>query len=174
MQFLAQLHPLIVHFPVALLFCYALFEGIAVLSRKEHFGTSAVVLLGLGVISAFFAMLTGNQAAMVAEQWSKAGGQIIHAIPTVLILEHQQWGTITLFWFLSIFILRIYYIIRVKIKKQVFLHAAKMPYVFIFLGLIGWFFIFKTGECGGHLVYRNGIGTDLINPIYRQPLQKHE
>ncbi|MBI5727239.1 MAG: hypothetical protein HY965_05270, partial [Ignavibacteriales bacterium] len=145
MQFLAQLHPIIVHFPVTLLFCYALFEAIAVLSGKEHFGTSAVVLLGLGVVSAFFSMLTGNQAAMLAEQLGKSGVQIIPAIPTTLIEEHQQWGSLTLFWFLGILILRMYFIIHVKIKKQSVRNENKIKYLFIILGLIGWIFVFKTG-----------------------------
>ncbi|MBI2416340.1 MAG: hypothetical protein HYV28_00215 [Ignavibacteriales bacterium] len=174
MQFLAQFHPLIVHFPVALLSCYALFEVLAVLFKKEHFGTSAVVLLGLGVVTAFFAMLTGNQAAMIAEQWGASGVRIIPAIPTTLIEEHQQWGSITLFWFLGILILRIYYIIRVRIKKLGVRYENKAKYLFIILGFTGWFFIFKTGEYGGHLVYRNGIGTDLIKPVNSQPQQKHE
>ena len=67
MEFLAGLHPQIVHFPIALLILYSIFEILGILLKKDFLQKSAYLLLGLGVLVSVAAVLTGNQAGASAE-----------------------------------------------------------------------------------------------------------
>ncbi|MHB9014432.1 MAG: DUF2231 domain-containing protein, partial [Ignavibacteriaceae bacterium] len=62
MEFLAQLHPKIVHFPIALLSTYVLLEIIGVVFKRDFFSKAAHLILLLGVLGALAAVFTGNQA----------------------------------------------------------------------------------------------------------------
>ncbi len=63
-----QFHPLIVHFPVALLIAALLAEGIALLFRRPGLHATARFCLALGTLGALSASLTGWL-------WADAGGQ---------------------------------------------------------------------------------------------------
>jgi uncharacterized membrane protein len=62
------LHPLIIHFPIALLLVAPVFVALAMLrpARAGAFGFSALVLLVLGTAAAFVAVSTGEAAAELA------------------------------------------------------------------------------------------------------------
>jgi uncharacterized membrane protein len=51
--------------------------------------------------------------------------------------------------------IRIYFTIRKKFEGIV-------TYIFIFLGLAGCILVYITGTLGGELVFRHGIGTQLL------------
>jgi uncharacterized membrane protein len=68
-QHLQNIHPLIVHFPIALLFGAALLYLLAWLAKKESWGWTGLWLLGLGTAGAAAAVasgLHGAQGVMVA------------------------------------------------------------------------------------------------------------
>lgn len=61
------LHPLVIHFPVALLLVVPIFVALVVWRPSgSAFGISALVLLALGTIGAFVAVETGEAAAELA------------------------------------------------------------------------------------------------------------
>jgi len=62
------LHPLIIHFPIALLLVAPLFVVLAAMrpGRSAAFGVSALVLLVLGTAAAFVSVETGEAAAELA------------------------------------------------------------------------------------------------------------
>lgn len=150
MEFLAQLHPKIIHFPIALFILYFLFETSGVLLKKEFLIKSALIVLILAILFSVLSVLTGNQAYEIVKQ-----RQTDAALYKDLIEQHELFATITLWYFFAVLFLRIYFLV----KKE---FVGKIQYLFIVLGLIGSLLIFLTGTYGGDLVFKYGIGTKLF------------
>jgi uncharacterized membrane protein len=58
-QDLAHWHPAVVHFPIACLVVAAVIEWAAILRRQAGFGPGVPVVLAIGIIGGFAAMLSG-------------------------------------------------------------------------------------------------------------------
>ncbi len=153
MEFIAELHPKVVHFPVALLITYTLFEILGAFLKREFISKAALVILFLGIITAVLAVLTGNQADQLARSLAEKGA----AYPKDLIEQHELFATLTIWYFFALMILRTYFVIKKKFEN-------KVKYLFAVLAIIGSVFVYKAGDYGGELVYKHGIGTDLIKP----------
>jgi uncharacterized membrane protein len=156
MEFLSNLHPQIVHFPIAILILYAVFELIGIISKKDSLQKTAHLLLAIGVLTAIAAVLTGNQAAELVKLKLSTNFES-------LIEEHETFATITLWYFFATLVLRTYLILKKKFN-------GVYKYLFIPIVLVGVYFIYQTGNHGGKLVYKYGIGTevmqnDIIKPI---------
>ena len=150
MEFLAELHPRIIHFPIAFFILYFLFETTGILLKKEYLLKSAFIVLILGVFFSLLSVLTGNQAHEVVKQI-----QIDAALYNDLIEQHELFATITLWYFVAVLVFRTYLLVKKKFVNRI-------QYTFIILGLIGSLLIFLTGTYGGELVFKYGIGTKLF------------
>jgi uncharacterized membrane protein len=150
MEFLAEFHPRVVHFPIVLLLLYVLFETTGAVFKRDFFSKSAHLVLFLGVLAAIAAVLTGEQAHNVASSWEEKGAIIQFGA----INDHEDYATITLWYFAALLVIRTF----VTIKKK---FTGNFKYIFVVLGLIGAYFVFQTGDHGGRLVYKYGIGTEL-------------
>ena len=62
MDLLSQLHPKVVHFPIAFFLVYLLLEIIGAVFKKEFFSKAAHLFLFFGVLGALVSVLTGDQA----------------------------------------------------------------------------------------------------------------
>lgn len=151
MEFLADLHPIVVHFPIAILTLYVFVEITGISMNKEFLMKMAHLLLLIGIISALGAVLTGNQAAEVAETINKSN----LLLPNEIIEDHETSATITLWFFAGLLALRTYLVLKKKF-------IGILRYIFIPLAMIGLFFIYQTGNYGGKLVYDFGVGTKLF------------
>ena len=151
MEFLAGLHHEIIHFPIACFVLYTLFEIAGTILNNKNLSTTAYVLLFIGVVTCVVAVLTGNQAHEVAKKLIEEGIKI----PNELIEEHEQFATITLWYFFFLLIVRTISILKKKFTKSV-------QVGFIFLALLGCYFLYEAGFHGGKLVYEFGIGTEVI------------
>ena len=156
MEFLSNLHPQIVHFPIAILILYAVFELIGIILKRDSLQKTAHLLLAIGVLTAIAAVLTGNQAAELVKLKVSTNFES-------LIEEHETFATITLWYFFATLVLRTYLILKQKF-------SGVYKYLFIPIVLVGIYFIYQTGNHGGKLVYKYGIGTevmqnDIIKPI---------
>ncbi len=140
MEFLAGLHPKVVHFPIALLITFTLLELIGTLLNKEFYTKTAHLILFLGVIGTILAVLTGNQAFIAYEYWNPASEALFN--------NHQTFANLTVWYFAGLLVLRTYLIVKKK-------------YIFLVLTLFGGFLIYQTSEYGGELVKKYGIGTEL-------------
>ena len=152
MNFLAALHPVFVHFPIVIFLLYIIFEALGLF--REQYSNIALILLLLGVVAGTAAVFTGNQAAEVLIKASQIG----KVIPKELIEEHENYATITLWFYFVLAALRIYLTVKKKFGK-------KMKAVILLLGILGYFFVYQTGKRGGKLVYDFGAGTKVINQI---------
>jgi uncharacterized membrane protein len=117
--------------------------------KKEYIQKTSAILLGVGILFSLLAVLTGNQAY----EFYKNNPQIQNAVSS--INEHEQYATISLFYFTALFFLKVYLIIK---KKS----SIILTLLLIFLGFVGAILIFLTGHYGGELVYKFGLGTDLF------------
>ncbi len=150
MEFLAGLHPKIIHFPIVLLLFYVVLEIISAITKKEVFSKAAHVTLFLGVLSAFLAVLTGHQAEELASKWDDAGA----IIPFKAIGEHEDFANVTMWYFAAVLLIRTFLVLKKKLTNNI-------KYIFVVLALVGTYFVYQVGEHGGKLVYKYGVGTEL-------------
>jgi uncharacterized membrane protein len=153
MEFLADNHPRVIHFAIAFISIYPLFELLALLFKKEYLDKAAHLILFIAVLSAVGAVLTGNQAEEVASLWEEHGA----IIPFGEINEHSEYANITLWFFTAILLLRTLFVIRKK-------YSGAFRYIIVVLAFVGLYFVYETAEHGGNLVYKHGVGTELIKP----------
>ena len=146
-NFLAELHPKIVHFPIALLSTYGMLEILGILLNKESINKCALLLLCLGVVASFFAVLSGNDAFSAFQSWTKES--------TALLNEHQKYATFLLWFSLMICALRLFLTLKKKFNGY-------KKFIFLIFSLIILFLVYQTGEHGGKLVSKFGIGTETI------------
>lgn len=163
METLASLHPKVVHFAIALLLTYVLFEFLYLILKKDFLNKSATLILFFGVLGALASLLTGNQAYHYAENLFDNYNV---KIPLGLIDEHEEYATITLYWFLGILVIR--FLLNIK---NIF--KGWIQIIVFVLALVGVYWIYETGEHGGELVYKHGVGTKVIEQNIDKPSEKH-
>jgi uncharacterized membrane protein len=156
MEYLAQFHPIVVHFPIALLSFYVLFEIVTLFLKNKEFEKFVLILLLAGTLAGLAAVLTGNQAEEFAEdKFEKAKTGMSSETIENVIEEHEEYATITLWFFAALSALRIGLLVTKKFNRT-------FKILFVVLALVGGFLIYQTGAHGGVLVYKYGIGTELI------------
>ncbi len=151
MEIQSYLHPEIVHFPIALFIIYALLEIIGAVFKKDFFSKTAHLILFLGLLGAVAAVLTGNSAQQAAQELSKAGA----SVPLSAIGNHEDYANFTMWYFAGLLVLRTFVVLRKKF-------AGSITYLFVILSLVGVFLVYQTAMLGGKLVFKYGVGTELI------------
>lgn len=145
-------HPQIVHFVIALLVAGVAFRLVSLTGKVSFAGPAAAVLLLAGTLAAVAAVQSGTDAHGPAERIPGARAAVV---------EHEEWGERTRNLFLGIAVL--------EIAALAFRRRAWRRYLLFgsaAVGLAGLFFIYETGEHGGHLVYSyaGGVGTRSGDP----------
>ncbi len=150
MEFLANIHPKIIHFPLAFLMLYPLMEFLFILTKKNFFTKAATLFLIIGTIGALLAVFTGNQAYSVIKNWNNESSNIFES--------HQTFANLTMWFFTALLIVKIYWLIKRKIDVK------KILLLFL-LSLLGCYLVYQTGNYGGKLAEKIIIlkKTDLYN-----------
>lgn len=152
MNFMAELHPFIVHFPIALLSLYIVLEVTTYFIKNDSLNNFTNWILLFAILMAVNAVLTGNQAEQAAfSVMQNAPGVVEEAIE-----HHEQYATYTLWYFLIVLVSRYYLLQKNKMTKP-------FKVLMIILALCGGILLFQTGLSGGKLVYKYGVGTELFN-----------
>lgn len=138
-----DLHPMIVHFPIALLTAGVMLDLFDLVTRGERFRLAALVLITVGALGALVAMLTGDAAADVAEN--------IVGIERALE-QHEELGELTAWIFLGYAALRL--------ALHLFWRTQRLPLAVLrWAGVAALGLLLYTGHLGGGLVHNYGAGT---------------
>jgi uncharacterized membrane protein len=140
---LTHLHPMIIHFPIALLFVGFLADAIGLTLKKEFFTKAGFYLLILGTLGVVAAYLSGNYAG---EGVTEAGA-LKQALET-----HEDAATLTLWLMIGASLVRV---AMVFFKKYTGIYRW-VALVIFFLGVAS---IARTGFYGGELVYKHAAGV---------------
>ena len=143
-----NVHPLIVHFPIALLVVGATSEYIGFAFRKELGSKLGYVLLLIGTISIIAAAYTGDSNAEAAA--------VIMGIEESLE-QHEDLGTAGTWIAVALTLLRTHLLF----KKQ-FTGAARKFCLVLYLTVA--VLVAASGYTGGHLVFHFGAGTRIVRP----------
>lgn len=141
------IHPMIVHFPIALLATAILFEVLELVFKRSVLREAATWLLGIG----FFGGLAAAATGLLAEEAAEDMG-----VPESAIEIHESFAIATLAVFAVLIAIR-----WLQHKRRV----PQLPGLFLALGLIGVVLIGLTGYFGGDLVYRYGAGVERPSPV---------
>lgn len=135
-----HLHPLVVHFPIALFVSAVILEAAALIVRKESFHQAAIYIYVLAAVMAPLAVYTGLEEA--------EHEHLKH--PVADLHRHLALGVM---WtaFASLPLLRVVY----KRFSRYF-RLAFMVFFILLAGLVA-----LTAYNGGRLVYEYGIGVEL-------------
>ena len=146
MDFLAGLHPKVVHFPIALLLTYVLCELIGVIFKKDFFSKTAHLLLLFGVIGTIAAVLTGNQAFSAFQNWNDASRELFN--------HHQTFANLSIWYFSGLLVFKTFLVLKKKSNSS-------LKYLLLLFAIFGCYIIYQTAEYGGELVNKFGVGTEL-------------
>lgn len=150
METLSRLHPLVIHFPIAFLFLFILFELSNLFFKNIYLKKFSILTLFLGVIGGIAAVLSGNQAFQILtnKNW-------LTQYHKYIIEQHEFYATITMWYFFAILVFEI--ITFLKNRKEI-----KRQYLFVIFAFVGLYLLYQTANIGGILVYELGIGTELL------------
>jgi uncharacterized membrane protein len=140
-----NLHPLIVHFPIALFSLAFVFEIIEIF-KKESFKNSSFLVLIFAILCAILAVQTGNIDAQNLSLDNKA---------KEILEQHQSSANFSLFMLALVFMIKFY----VTLKRRE--PARTLTLVLFALYLLGLIFIYRTAYLGTKLVFEYSIGTKL-------------
>jgi uncharacterized membrane protein len=139
-----NIHPLLVHFPIAFLSAFFVVDLLGTLAKKAHWRSVASCLLYLGTVAAGFTVLAGFNAASTV-----AHGQNVHAI----MENHEHFGVsvLTLATVLSAW----------RLKSQGVIQDGANVLFLILSALL--FLIMSLGaDLGGLMVYHYGVSVDAV------------
>lgn len=147
-----NVHPIIIHFPIALLFAAVLFDFIGLIKRDATWLSKAALLLFvLGAVAAIVAVITGHEAAgglFHSGLLPKSAGADLH--------EHSELGEDTA-WFFGI-----YALLRLILTWWGKMSQLSFAVIAFLIGFGGLFLVYETAEHGGKLVYDHNLGTQLM------------
>jgi len=147
------LHPLIVHFPVALLLSAPLFVVLGALFPKTR---------GLS-IAALLLMLLGTTGALIAVETGEAAGELVERTPQVTqaIAGHAELAETTRNIFAGLTVLFALFLFVPRFLQKQPTRAVSLALTVVFLAAysVGGLFLANTAHQGGRLVHEFGIRT---------------
>ena len=143
LQGIEPIHPMVVHFPIALVITACLFDLIGLFLEKRDFSQTAFYLLFVGTLGAIGAVLTGEYLAHEEAHSIQGIREVLHT--------HEEAGEWTL-WFLIVYTFARGWFTYRKTWGRTQLRA------FALASLIAVGLVVRTGFYGGKLVFEFGAG----------------
>ncbi|MFU8812971.1 MAG: DUF2231 domain-containing protein [Balneolaceae bacterium] len=143
-DWIPNIHPFVVHFPIALLVVAVLFDLSRLWFREQSWLHNAVIALyTIGTIGLGAAFWSGRQAVQTVAVFGDA-------VPVVT--SHEDWALYTLIFF-GIFTAIRLWVWWQELDKGWLRPALMLP------ALIGTGMLWHTGELGAELVYKHGVAV---------------
>ncbi len=137
-----NIHPLLVHFPIAFLSTFFVLDMVGTLAKKQHWRNVASWLLYFGTVAAVFTVITGFIAAE-----SVAHGQDVHGI--MERHEHIGISVLSLAIVLSVW----------RVKSRGLIQGGANSF-FLILSALLCVLIMLGADLGGFMVYKYGVSVD--------------
>ncbi len=157
----SELHPLVIHFPIALLLVTPLFIIAGVLMNPQKgrpFLIAAFSLMLLGTAGTFLAIATGEAAGEVAERT---------AAVSAVLERHEDLAETTriIFSVLTVIFATILFLPRLLKRETTTAVARILPLAFLLFYGAGTVVLVNTAHNGGRLVHELGIHASLAPAI---------
>lgn len=151
MPTLAQIHPQVIHFAIALLFLGVAFRVVSLSGKLAFTKHSATALLLIGAIATLVSVESGEAAHGPVERIPGA---------RTVVMEHEEAAELTHDVFVAVALLElIALVLAVRPKtagKARWAHVASAV-----VGLWGTTTLYRTAELGGEIVYKHAGGPGL-------------
>ncbi|MGD2064342.1 MAG: DUF2231 domain-containing protein [Nitrospirota bacterium] len=139
---LHQIHPIVVHFPIALLLVGFLLDGVFLILGRRQWADVTFILVVLGIAGAFAAGFTGEVAEHAIEPLAETTKAALDS--------HHEYAGLVNFFGTGMLALRL--MVRLRPAKRLFLAA------YLAIGLGTCALLGVTARRGGALVYDHGAG----------------
>ena len=146
-EWLPNIHPMIVHFPIAIVIIAVFFDLFSqIFPKKRWIRPAAISLYVLAAVFVLSAFLSGRAAA---------DSVTLSLAANAVLNEHADLGTYSMWFFLVIGFI------------QIMLYWQKVEQRWLNVGLLvaaigGVGLILETAEHGGELVYKHGVGVQAV------------
>ncbi len=142
---LTYIHPMVVHFPIALLIVAFIAEVVGAALKKEFFTNAALYLIVIGTLGVIAAYISGSYAGDGIVE----GGALKQALDT-----HKEAAELTMWMSIAIAVVRV----AVALAKR---FKGYLQWVTIALFFVVVLSIARTGHYGGELVFKHAAGVQL-------------
>ncbi len=139
-----NIHPLFVHYPIALFTAFFIAEFLGVILKNENFRCAASFCLYLGTIAALFTVAAGYYAAATVDHTEE-----VHAI----MENHEAFGVTVLIIAAVLSAWRIY--VRRKFSPKWQLAHLALAFILSVIIAIG-------ADLGGLMVFKYGVGGQAV------------
>lgn len=150
-----SIHPMLVHFPIALLITAAVLDITGLVLKKDgRLRFCAVTVYVLGVMGALASFFTGRDAG---------DSILLSADANPFLTDHADWA-LRLVWFFGI-----YALIRIVELWRYETPRAALWWPLTIIGAGGLFLVQETAERGARLVYEQGVGVVAATNLFDAP-----
>jgi len=145
------LHPVVVHFPIALLVVAPLFMLIGLRGTRSArtYAICALIMMALGTIGAWVAVETGEADAPTL---------VLSEVQKTLLAEHQELGEATRNAFTALTVLYAALLLGPGVlgRRPSRRSGVILGVVFLVIYAASLVLVVRTGDVGGRLVHRSG------------------
>jgi uncharacterized membrane protein len=154
-----EAHPILAHFPIALLCLAFLFDVIGVLWKSQSFRSAGLYCLVAGAVGSALAVISGRLTPEAREhERDKGFGTLQAHLPAIQrffsgsrVQVHEHWGYVLLA------VVALWLVVRIAVH----LDRLRRPGLAVIAGALTLIVLLITGYYGGELVYRErGRGGD--------------
>jgi uncharacterized membrane protein len=141
------LHPAIVHLPIVLTFLGTLFALVSIITRRLWLPLYTAIVLVLAALGAKFATFAGESQESLFSTLTSERKNLVH--------EHATWGDNA---FIALIVAAVLSLIALGLHR--FGTSRRLFAILTALAaLVSSFFVLRTAQLGGHLVFQHGIGV---------------